>query len=76
MLVFALLTFVPAKYLCPSSGGPFSRLTIVLASLWGAVLIILLTGSIANEVLWVWMSFAFPIYYLVVSWWITLRSPD
>jgi len=74
VLLFALLTFVPARYLYPNAGGPLSRITIILATLWGVVLILIVTGSVRNEELWVWMSLAFPVYYLVVSWWITLRS--
>jgi len=71
---FAFLTFLPGRYLYPRAGGPLPRLTIVLACLWGAVMILVLTGSIVHEQLWVWMSFAFPTYYLVISWWVTFRA--
>jgi phosphatidylcholine synthase len=73
---FAVMTFIPARYLYPMAGGPLRRLTSVLACLWGAVLIMVLTGTIKHEQRVVWMSFAFPIYYLVISWWITLRSRE
>lgn len=74
VLLFAFLTFVPVKYLYPSAGGPLRRTTIVLAVIWGFVLSLVLTGNVKNEQLWVWMSLAFPIYYLAVSWWVTLKS--
>lgn len=74
VLLFAFLTFVPVKYLYPSAGGPLRRTTILLALIWGLMLSLVVTGSVRNEQLWVWMSFAFPIYYLMVSWWVTLRT--
>ena len=74
VMLFAVLTFVPAKYLYPTAGGPLSRTTIVLAVLWGVVLILVLTGSVENQMRWVWMSLAFPIYYLTLSWWVTLKT--
>ena len=74
VLLFAFLTFVPVKYLYPTAGGPLRRTTILLALIWGIMLGLVLTGSVKNEQLWVWMSLAFPIYYFTVSWWVTLRS--
>lgn len=74
LLVFAFLTFIPARYLYPSFGGPFSRLTTNLGVIWGALLVLILTGVCADPV-WVWLSLAYPIYYLGVSWWITMIRP-
>lgn len=74
LLFFAFLTFIPARYLYPSFGGPFSRATIVLGILWGAMLVFILTGLWASQV-WVWVSLAYPAYYLGVSWWITMIRP-
>ena len=73
---FAVMTFIPARYLYPNAGGPLPRLTIILACLWGAVMILVLTGRLEHEQQVVWISFAFPTYYLLMSWWITLRTRE
>lgn len=75
ILFFAILTFVPARYLYPSYGGPFSRATTILAALWGALLVLILLGSFGDSRTLVWISLIFPVYYLGVSWWITLIRP-
>lgn len=71
---FALLTFVPTRYLYPSQKTPYSFLTNILAALWAAlVLIILFLGP----TLPVWLtavSLFFPVYYLAVSAWATWRN--
>jgi phosphatidylcholine synthase len=74
LLIFAFLTFIPARYLYPSFGGPFSRLTTILGVIWGALLVLILTGVCADPA-WLWLSLAYPIYYLGVSWWITMIRP-
>jgi phosphatidylcholine synthase len=73
LIFFALLTFVPARYLYTSQRGPFSLLTNVLAGAWGVGVIVLLAQwpQVSRELLLV--SLCFPAYYLGVSWWITWR---
>jgi len=68
ILLFSLITFVPSRYLYPSHGGPFSRTTILLSALWGALLVLIVTGVFEDTRAMVWASLAFPIYYLAVSW--------
>ena len=76
----ALLTFIPSRYLYPSQRGPLSLLTIILGGIWTVLLLL---------ILWRWpknassplilSSLVFPIYYMVVSWALTLsrwRSVD
>ena len=74
ILFFAALTFVPARYLYPTRGGPAVRLTVVLGAGW---LISLLA------ILWLWraaprglvvVSLLFPAYYLVLSWAVSIRA--
>jgi phosphatidylcholine synthase len=73
IIVFALLTFVPSLYLYTSRGGRFSRLTNLLCAVWGVLLALIVAGVFDNPRPFVWASLAFPIYYLVVSWAITLE---
>ncbi len=73
VLTFAVLTFVPARYLYPSYGGRWSGLTVALGAAWLVAL---------AAILWLWNdaprplvlgSLAFPAYYLAVSWAISIR---
>lgn len=68
-----LLTFVPSFYLYPSRGGPLSRLTNVLLLVWGILLALIIAEAFNDLKPIIWASFAFPIYYFVASWAITLR---
>jgi phosphatidylcholine synthase len=64
IISLALLTFVPSLYLYPSYRGPYSQLTRVLCAGW-AVLLALIVGGFFRD--------PHPVYYFVISWWITLR---
>ena len=70
---FALLTFVPARYLYPSQKTRYSLVTNILTLVWGlALLFILWSGATVNWWL-IPISLLFPAYYLLLSWAITLR---
>ncbi len=73
LIFFALLTFVPARYLYTSQRGPFSLLTNVLASAWAVCLLVLLWQWPQPSRTLLLASVSFPAYYLMVSWWITWR---
>jgi phosphatidylcholine synthase len=76
IVLLALLTFVPSLYLYTSYRGRFSRLTNSLLLGW-LVLLILIVGQVFTDPkllkLLMWVSLAFPIYYFVLSWVITLQ---
>jgi phosphatidylcholine synthase len=73
IIALALLTFVPSLYLYSTRGGPLSRLTNLLCAVWGVLLTLIVAGAFDNPKPIVWASLAFPIYYFVVSWAITLE---
>ncbi|MBL8169998.1 MAG: CDP-alcohol phosphatidyltransferase family protein [Acidobacteria bacterium] len=73
LLTLAALTFVPSLYLYTTRGGPFSKLTNGLCLLWAILLVLILARAVADPLPLVWLSFGFPVYYFVLSWWITLR---
>jgi phosphatidylcholine synthase len=73
IITLALLTFVPSLYLYTSRGGRLSRLTNLLCAVWGVLLALIVAGAFDNPKPFVWASFAFPIYYFVASWVITLE---
>jgi phosphatidylcholine synthase len=77
---FALLTFVPTRYLYPSQKGRLNMVTNVFGVLWAAQLAWVLfrlpvNGSEADEMTrWlIVVSLLFPLYYLVVSWAVSVR---
>ncbi len=73
IITFALLTFVPSLYLYTSRGGRLSRVTNPFCVVWGVLLALIVAGSFDNPKPFVWASLAFPIYYFVASWGITLE---
>ncbi|MSQ94645.1 MAG: CDP-alcohol phosphatidyltransferase [Gemmataceae bacterium] len=79
LLFFAVMTFVPARYLYPTHRGRLNRWTNWLGGVWGIFLIWILwrwhedtTIEPVTRVL-VLISLVFPAYYLLVSWWISVR---
>ena len=73
IITFAVLTFVPSVYLYPARGGRFGRLTSLLCLIWGIMLIMIAGRVFDDPKPLIWGSLAFPIYYLVLSWAITLQ---
>jgi len=73
LLALAVLTFVPARYLYPSRAGRWSLLTNALASAWLVVLLAILVRWSAAPRWLVTASLAFPAYYMILSWAITIR---
>jgi phosphatidylcholine synthase len=84
LLFFALLTFVPARYLYPTQHGRLNRWTNVLAVPWAILLVVMLIrlpterveGHFADPLTrqLCLASLAYPVYYLVVSWLISVRA--
>ncbi|MBI3505006.1 MAG: CDP-alcohol phosphatidyltransferase family protein [Proteobacteria bacterium] len=82
VLIFSALTFVPSRYLYQSQGGALNRFSNWLSLGWVALLAYIflnpglgpLTGESARA--WVWASLYYPVYYLVVSWALSLGLFD
>lgn len=74
-LIIALvaLTFVPSLYLYTTRGGHFSRLTNLFCLGWGVLMAMIVADVFDDPKPFMWASIAFPIYYFVASWAITLR---
>ena len=77
------MTFVPARYLYPTHRGRLNRLTNAFGAVW-AILMIGIVLRLPTEntdngrvdaitYILVLMSLAFPAYYLLVSWGISVR---
>lgn len=80
VVVLALLTWVPARYLYPTQPGPLSKLANVLGAVWAVLLLVIAwllptTEGADNSAAW-WLTIAslcFPVFYMTASWAITLR---
>jgi phosphatidylcholine synthase len=84
LLLFSFLTFVPSRYLYPSQRGLLNRVTTTLGAVWACLLIGILWMLPAHKpaerqfaddnVRWLALvSLAYPLYYIVVSWVISVR---
>lgn len=68
----SMLTFVPTRYLYPSQRTPFSRLTISLSLIWAILLVFVILFQPDGWRWMTWASLAFPAYYLLMSWGISI----
>jgi phosphatidylcholine synthase len=71
--VLSILTFVPSKYLHPSMPGPLSRISVLLGIIW-AILIFFIILGIADTFNYVLLSLVYPLYYVIVSWIVTIKD--
>ncbi len=72
IVLFSLLTFIPAKYLHPSIPGPLSKLSIFLGGIWGLMILAIISG-VVDAYVWTIISLLYPLYYLGASWVITIQ---
>jgi phosphatidylcholine synthase len=76
IVVLALLTFVPSRYLYPTQRGRLNRIALALCVPWvgllAAVLWAMPGGRLMRPLLL--LSLYFPAYYLIASWVVTIRS--
>ncbi|MBY0522467.1 MAG: CDP-alcohol phosphatidyltransferase [Gemmataceae bacterium] len=81
LIGFALLTFVPSRYLYPSQRGTLNRVTNVFAAAWAGSLLWIMRDLLAGDrtsneselTALILVSLLFPAYYLIVSWFISIR---
>ncbi len=81
LLVFSVLTFVPTRYLYSTNQGRLNLVTNVLAGAWVVLVVWIVAGlpcrdgSVSGGEPWrarvVVLSLLFPVYYLVVSWYLS-----
>jgi phosphatidylcholine synthase len=74
LLGFAVLVFVPLRYVYPSRTLTLSWLTNALAALWAALVVWLVWQLPRTETRLVLLSLFFPIYYFLLSMWLDRRS--
>ena len=74
LLIFAVLVFVPLRYVYPSRTETLRGPTIILAFVWSALLLWLTWQLPEKSTPWIMVSLIFPVYYGVLSIWLDRRS--
>ena len=74
LLAFAILVFVPLRYIYPSRTTAFAWLTNVLGGLWGVLVVWMVWRLPAVDTRWVALSLVFPVYYMALSIWLDIRD--
>jgi phosphatidylcholine synthase len=70
---FAVLTFVPTPYIYATRGGPFATPINAGAAVWFVLLGLVLYGSEGQRVTIALISLIYPVMYLALSAWVTLK---
>lgn len=72
LVVPAILTFIPTRYLYPSRNYVFWQVTWALGAIWFFMLFVLLAQTVPNPTL-VSLSLFYPAYYMLMSFYIDWR---
>ena len=67
LVLCAALVFVPVRYVHPSRTLAWQTLTMVLAVIWGALVIVMWRQAPDVSRAIFWLSFLFPVYYFLLS---------
>ena len=73
LILFALLVFIPVRYVYPSRTPHLRGVTVSLAIAWGVAMLWLLVQSPTVSRPLFWASLAFPVYYAVLSVVLSIR---
>jgi phosphatidylcholine synthase len=73
LVTFAVLVFVPLRYVYPSRTETLSLLTNVLGGLWAILALWILWRLPATDGPWVLLSLVFPVYYMALSLWLNFK---
>jgi phosphatidylcholine synthase len=74
LLLFAVLVFLPVRYVYPTRTRTLQHVTTTLGLAWAAVTLWLVWRLPAVDGPWMWLSLVFPAYYFVLSFWLDRRS--
>jgi phosphatidylcholine synthase len=74
LLVLAFLVFVPIKYIYPTKTEFWRPLTLGLGVIWAAALVVLVVTFDNPDPRLVWGSLLYPLYYVVLSFYLHFRT--
>ena len=70
----SILVFVPIKYVYPSRTMTLRVPTLLLGTVWGVLMIATVLRLPATDGPWAMLSLAFPVYYSLLSLWLSFRG--
>ena len=76
LLVFAITTFLPIKFIYPSRTSFLKGLTLVLGGIFALQLIALMILFEESPVYLIYSSFIFPIYYFTLSFYLNFKTVE
>ncbi len=74
VLAFSVLVFIPIKYIDPFKTKPLRRITAPFMVLWGLSILYIILLLPDQHPLLVRVSFLYPCYYFLASFWINLTG--
>lgn len=74
LLAFVVLVFVPIRYVYPSRTDTLRSVTLILGFLWAAIVMWMVYVLPDTSGPWAMLSLVFPVYYMALSLWLSLRS--
>ena len=74
LIGLAVLVFVPIRYVYPSRTVTLRVPTLMLASAWGVITLVLIWRLPATDGTWTALSLVFPVYYMGLSLWLHGRD--
>ena len=72
--VLVVLVFVPIRYVYPSRTRTWQPVTLALGAIWAIVTAVVIWRLPAVDGPWLALSLVFPVYYIGLSLWLTLRD--
>jgi phosphatidylcholine synthase len=77
LVVFAVMVFVPIRYVYPSRTLEWRVVTNVAGAIWAGLMLLMLWQYPAVSERVFWLSLAYPSYYFLLSFWLHFRrSPS
>lgn len=76
LLLFAVVTFLPVKFIYPTRTGYLRYLTLILGSIFAFQLIALLYYFDKSSICLIYTSFIFPFYYFGLSFYLNLKTSE
>jgi phosphatidylcholine synthase len=74
LTLFAVMVFIPIKYIYPSRTKPLRPLTLTLGMIWGAITIAMLPSLPSVNPMLLYLSLAYIAYYLIASFVLHARA--
>lgn len=76
LLVFAITTFLPVKFIYPTRTPHYKRWTLLLGVLYGIQLVLMVILFEDSPLFLIYSSFIFPLYYFSLSFYLNIKQNE